>query len=168
MNFPKIFVTKEDELADSLRPKRSRTRKRTKHIPGNIKKKSGNPKRYDPFGLVQVKSATREVVVPHVPEIVKVPKSTYAYAFDFSEQPPIELYLDELLYVKALTRTKRFPERLEFHYSSQSRILWPLERILDQDYNILKSGYMKLDTKTSFSQGIRSEILKKIEDIRRK
>ena len=70
--------------------------------------------------------------------------------------------------VKALTRTKRFPERLEFHYSSQSRISWPLERILDQDYNILKSVYMKLHTKTSFYQGIRSEILKKIEDIRRK
>ena len=47
MNFPKIFVTKEDELADSLRPKRSRTEKRTKHMPGSIKKKSGNPKGYN-------------------------------------------------------------------------------------------------------------------------
>ena len=74
----------------------------------NIKKKSGNPKRFDPVGPVQVKSPTREVVIPPVPEIVKVPKSTYAYAFHISEQPPIELYLDELLYVKALTKTKRY------------------------------------------------------------
>ena len=137
-------------------------------MPENIKKKSGNPKRYDPVGPVQVRSPTREVVIPPVPEIVNIPKSSFAYAFHISEQPPIELYLNELLYVKALTRTKRFPERLEFHYSSGSRIPWPLERILVQDYNILKSVYMKLDTKTSFSRGIRSEILKKIEDIRRK
>ena len=72
------------------------------------------------------------------------------------------------MHVKALTRTKRFPERLEFHYSSGSRIPWPHQRILDQDYHILRSVYVELDTKTSFSQGIRSEILKKIEDIRRK
>ena len=108
------------------------------------------------------------MVIPPVPEIVKVPKSTYAYAFHISEQPPIDLYLNELLSVKALTRTKKLPERLEFHYSSQARIAWPLERILDQDYNDLKTVYLKLDNRTSYSQGIRSEILKKIEDIRKK
>ena len=137
-------------------------------MPGHIKKKEGNPKRYDAVGPVQVKSPTREVVVPPLPEIVKVSKSTYAYAFHISEQPPIELYLDELQSIKALTRTKRYSERLEFHYSSQAKIAWPLERILDQDYNVLKTVYMKLDNWTSFSQGIKSEILKKIEDIRRK
>ena len=47
-------------------------------MPGHIKKKGGNPKRYDPVGPVQVKSPSRKVVVPPVPEIVKVPKSTYA------------------------------------------------------------------------------------------
>ena len=108
-------MTKEDELADSLRPKRNRTGRNTKHMPRNIKKKSENPKRYDPVGPVQVKSPTREVVVPPVPDVVKVPKSNYAYAFHISEQPPIELYLDELQSVKAFTRTKRFPEKLEFH-----------------------------------------------------
>ena len=168
MKFLKVYWTKENELADSLRPRRSTSAKRTKHMPENIKKKSGNPKRYDPIGPVQVKSPTREVLISPVPEIVKIPKSSFAYAFHITEKPPIEQYLDELLYVKVLTRTKIFPERLEFHYSSGSRIPWPLERILDQDYNILRSVYVKLDTKTSFSQGIRSEILKKIEDLRRK
>ena len=168
MNFPKIFVTKEDELADFLRPKKSKTGSKAKHMPGNIKKKGGNPKRHDPVGPVQVKSPSREVVVPPVPEIVKVPKSTYAYAFHISEQPPIELFLNELLSVKSLTRTNKLPERLEFHYSSQSRITWPLERILDQDYNDLKTVYLKLDTRTSYSQGVKSEILKRIEDIRKK
>ena len=78
MNFPKIFVTKEDELADSPRPKK--TGGKAKHVPANIKKKGRNPRRHDPVGPVQVKSFSREVVIPPVPEIVKVPKSTYAYA----------------------------------------------------------------------------------------
>ena len=126
MNFLKVHWTKEDELANSLRPRKSKSGKRTKHMPENIKKKSGNQKRFDLVGPVQVKSPTREVVIPHVLEIVKVPESTYADAFHISEQPPIELYLDELVSVKALTKTKRYPERLEFHYSSGSRIPWPL------------------------------------------
>ena len=67
-----------------------------------------------------------------------------------------------------MTRTKKLPERLEFHYSSQSRITWPLERILDQHYNDLKTVHLKLDNRTSYSQGVKSEILKRIEGIRKK
>ena len=79
-------------------------------------------------------------------------KSNYAYAFHISEQPPIELYLNELEWVKALTKTKRYPERLEFHYTSGTRIAWPLQRILDQDYHVLRTVYVKLDNRSSFAQ----------------
>ena len=72
-----------------------------------IKKKHGHPKRFDLVGPVQVKSPTREVIIPHVPDIVKVPKSTYAYAFHISEQAPIELYLNELERVKAYQKIPR-------------------------------------------------------------
>ena len=102
-----------------------------------------------------------------MPEIVKIPKSNYAYAFHISEQLPIEQYLNELEWVKALTKTKRYLERLEFHYSSGTRIAWPLQRILDQDYHVLKTVYIKLDSKNSFGQGIRSEIPRKIGEIRK-
>ncbi|KAL1818530.1 hypothetical protein ACET3Z_013399 [Daucus carota] len=56
MNFPKIFITKEDELADSLRPKKSNIGSKAKHMSGHIKKKRGNPKRYDLVGPVQLHS----------------------------------------------------------------------------------------------------------------
>ena len=82
-------------------------------MPENIKKKSGNPKRYDPVGPVQVRSPTREVVIPPVPEIVNIPKSSFAYAFHISEQPPIELFLDELLYAcKGLNKDQKISRKV--------------------------------------------------------
>ena len=132
-------------MADSLGSKKRRLRKR--YMPEKIKKKRGHLKRFDPVRPFQVQSPSREVVIPHVLEIVKVPQSNYAHAFHISEQPPIELYLNELGWVKALRKTKRYPERMEFHYSSGSRISWPLHKILDQDYHVLKTVYLKLDSK---------------------
>ena len=108
------------------------------------------------------------MVIPHVPGIVKVLKSTYAYAFHISEQPPIELFLDEIDICKGLDKDQKISKKVGISLLFWIKDSMPLKRILDQDYHVLRSVYVKLDTKTSFSQGIRSEILKKIEDIRRK
>ena len=87
-----------------------------------IEKKQGNLKRFDPVGPVKVKSPSREVVIPPVSEIVKVPKTNFSYVIYLSEQPHIKLYLNEFEKVRALAATHKYPERLEFIYKAVPKI----------------------------------------------
>ena len=87
-----------------------------------IEKKQGNLKRFDPVGPVKVKSPSREVVIPPVSEIVKVPKTNFSYVIYLSEQPHIKLYLNEFEKVRALAATHKYPERLEIIYKAVPKI----------------------------------------------
>ena len=55
MNFPKIFISKEDEMVDFLGSKKHKSFSRTKVMQVPIKKKKhGNPRRFDLVGPVHV------------------------------------------------------------------------------------------------------------------
>lgn len=109
LNFPIIFISKKDEKADSLGSKKNKSFEEEKFSkPVQIEKKHGKLKRFDPVGPVQVTPPSKEVVISPVTEIVKVPKTNFAQSIQLTEQPHIELFLNELEKVKALPVTYKF------------------------------------------------------------
>ena len=87
-----------------------------KIIPSQVGKKQGNLRRFDEVGSVQVKATSKNVIIPGVSEIARVPRSNYVYAIHLSDQPHIEIYLDELEKLRAMASKGRMPKSLKFNY----------------------------------------------------
>ena len=102
------------------------------------KKRHGNFRRFDADALFRVQTSSKHVEILGVPNIVKKPHSDYTYAIHLSESK-IVLFLSTLDKVKGLASKDKLPERLEFFYKDGYRRQWSLQRIIDHDYNILRS-----------------------------
>ena len=113
----------------------------------------------------QEKPSRKEVETSVVPKGAKRPRTDYAYAIHLTSQPKIDLFVKEIVSVRGIASTTRLPERLEFHYQNGYTRTWPLQRILDQDYHVLKSIYRNMSSATGFTEVAKREILRKMEAI---
>ena len=136
----------------------------------NVKSKHhGNPKRFDVEGPVQVQAPSKPVNIAPVPKVVKKPNAAdNIYEANIHERSSLKLYLDELVSVRGLDARGRQPEWLVFHYPANVQRVWPLHKILEEDYKVIVSVYTKMDSYgRSFSGIARTILCNKISEIRR-
>lgn len=105
--------------------------------------------------------------ISNVPKVAKVPHTDYAYAVHLTQQPKIDLFIYEIAEVRGLPSTPKLPERLEIHYTRGYHKQWPLERILDQYFTVLKAIFKKMSNAKGYTQTLRTVVMKKMEEISR-
>ena len=152
--FPQYFMSKDDLRKEE---RAVRHKKRRPVAFSYEKKKVPLP----------IKPPSTEVEISQVPDAARVPKSDYAYAIHLTQQPKIELFLNEIDEVRGIAGTATLPDRLSFHYKNGYNQQWPIERILDQDYSVLKVIFMKMKNPKGYTQNLRTAITLKMEEITR-
>lgn len=158
LTFPQYYLSRED-----IREENERIRNEERNIRSRRTKFSYEKKKLP----LQIKSPSKEFEIPNVPEVAKVPKTDYAYVIHLTQQPKIDLFVRDIDQVRGLPNTGKLLERLEFIYQGGHGRTWPIERILEQDYGILKAIFLKMSNATGFSQTAMRMIMAKLEEISR-
>lgn len=88
---------------------------------------------------------SKSVQLASVPQVVIQPntKDFLVFQADIPNPSSSNLYLDELQSVRALACTRLLPKRLVLKYNDGVTRIWPLNRILEEDYKVLVKIYIK-------------------------
>ncbi|KAK1384574.1 hypothetical protein POM88_022309 [Heracleum sosnowskyi] len=90
----------------------------------------------------------------------------FIYIADIREESDIHFNLDDLVEVRGITASYKLPERLVFVYKGGREQVWPLHRILGEDYQTLLSVFKCLKKDFGFTKTAKSEVVSKICQIK--
>ncbi|KAK1384073.1 hypothetical protein POM88_021808 [Heracleum sosnowskyi] len=101
-------------------------------------------------------------------EVEKPPTNPedFIYIADTREESDLNLYLDDLVEVRGIGATHKLPERLVFVYKGGREQIWPLHRILGEDYQTLLVVFKCLKKDFGFTKTAKSEAVSKICQIK--
>jgi hypothetical protein len=88
------------------------------------------------------------------------------YIADIREESSLHLDLDNLVEVKGIAASQKLPERLVFTFKGGREQVWPLYRILGEDYQTLISVFRCLKKDYGFTKTAKSEVVSKICQIK--
>ncbi|KAK1384419.1 hypothetical protein POM88_022154 [Heracleum sosnowskyi] len=88
------------------------------------------------------------------------------YIADIREESSLHLDLDNLVEVRGIAASQKLPERLVFIFKGGSEQVWPLYRILGEDYQTLLSVFRCLKKDFGFTKTAKSEVVSKICQIK--
>ncbi|KAK1379096.1 hypothetical protein POM88_025840 [Heracleum sosnowskyi] len=86
----------------------------------------------------------------------------FIYIADIREESDLNLHLDDLVEVRGIGATHKLPERLVFVYKGGREQIWPLHRILGEDYQTLLVVFKCLKKDFGFTKTAKSEVVSKI------
>ncbi|KAK1395309.1 hypothetical protein POM88_014365 [Heracleum sosnowskyi] len=84
------------------------------------------------------------------------------YIADIREESSLHLDLDNLVEVRGIAASQKLPERLVFTFKGGREQVWPLYRILGEDYQTLLSVFRCLKKDFGFTKTAKSEVVSKI------
>jgi hypothetical protein len=84
------------------------------------------------------------------------------YIADIREESSLHLDLDNLVEVRGIAASQKLPERLVFIFKGGREQVWPLYRILGEDYQTLLSVFRCLKKDFGFTKTAKSEVVSKI------
>ncbi|KAK1372514.1 hypothetical protein POM88_028707 [Heracleum sosnowskyi] len=88
------------------------------------------------------------------------------YIADIREESSLHLDLDNLVDVRGIAASQKLPERLVFTFKGGREQVWPLYRILGEDYQTLLSVFRCLKKDFGFTKTAKSEVVSKICQIK--
>ncbi|KAK1365850.1 hypothetical protein POM88_041411 [Heracleum sosnowskyi] len=88
------------------------------------------------------------------------------YIADIREESSLHLDLDNLVEVRGIAASQKLPERLVFTFKGGREQVWPLYRILGEDYQTLLSVFRCLKKDFGFTKTAKSEVVSKICQIK--
>ncbi|KAK1373280.1 hypothetical protein POM88_029473 [Heracleum sosnowskyi] len=88
------------------------------------------------------------------------------YIADIREESNLHLDLDNLVEVRGIAASQKLPERLVFVFKGGREHVWPLYRILGEDYQTLLSVFRCLKKDFGFTKTAKSEVVSKICQIK--
>ncbi|KAK1397851.1 hypothetical protein POM88_007714 [Heracleum sosnowskyi] len=88
------------------------------------------------------------------------------YIADIREESSLHLDLDNLVEVRGIAASQKLPERLVFTYKGGREQIWPLYRILGEDYQTLLTVFRCLKKDFGFTKTAKSEVVSKICQIK--
>ncbi|KAK1394491.1 hypothetical protein POM88_013547 [Heracleum sosnowskyi] len=102
------------------------------------------------------------------PQVEKPPPNPedFIYIADIREESDLNLYLDDLVGVRGIGATHKLPERLVFVYKGGREQIWPLHRILGEDYQTLLVVFKCLKKDCGFTKTAKYEVVSKICQIK--
>ncbi|KAK1385868.1 hypothetical protein POM88_023603 [Heracleum sosnowskyi] len=88
------------------------------------------------------------------------------YIADIREESSLHLDLDNLVEVRGIAASQKMPERLVFIFKGGREQMWPLYRILGEDYQTLLTVFRCLKKDFGFTKTAKSEVVSKICQIK--
>ncbi|KAK1383848.1 hypothetical protein POM88_021583 [Heracleum sosnowskyi] len=88
------------------------------------------------------------------------------YIADIREESSLHLDLDNLVEVRGIAASQKLPERLVFIFKGGREQVWPLYRVLGEDYQTLLTVFRCLKKDFGFTKTAKSEVVSKICQIK--
>ncbi|KAK1360431.1 hypothetical protein POM88_044905 [Heracleum sosnowskyi] len=88
------------------------------------------------------------------------------YIADIREESSLHLDLDNLVEVRGIAASQKLPERLVFTFKGGREQVWPLYKILGEDYQTLLTVFRCLKKDFGFTKTAKSEVVSKICQIK--
>ncbi|KAK1385076.1 hypothetical protein POM88_022811 [Heracleum sosnowskyi] len=117
---------------------------------------------------------TKKMVVKAKPVFVRKPQpqkppenpEDCMYIADIREESSLHLDIDNLVEVRGIAASQKLHERLVFIFKGGREQVWPLYRILGEDYQTLLSVFRCLKKDFGFTKTAKSEVVSKISQIK--
>ena len=81
--------------------------------------------------------------------------------------PGFNMNIDNVITIKAISGTKRLPERLSFEMEDGKRQIWPVQIVLTLDYKTLFCVYNRISKEQVLGRQVAVDVQQKIYSIRR-
>ncbi|KAK1388301.1 hypothetical protein POM88_016479 [Heracleum sosnowskyi] len=122
----------------------------------------------DPKKKSKQRATKAKPILVRRPQVEKPPTNPedFIYIADIREESDIHINLDDLVEVRGIATSYKLPERLVFVYKGGREQVWPLHRILGEDYQTLLSVFKCLKKDFGFTKTTKSEVVSKICQIK--
>ncbi|KAK1373001.1 hypothetical protein POM88_029194 [Heracleum sosnowskyi] len=122
----------------------------------------------DPKKKLKQKAVKTKPVFVRKPQPQKPPSNPEdcMYIADIREESSLHLELDNLVEVRGIAASQKLPERLVFTYKGGREQIWPLYRILGEDYQTLLTVFRCLKKDFGFTKTAKSEVVSRICQIK--
>ncbi|KAK1401887.1 hypothetical protein POM88_001492 [Heracleum sosnowskyi] len=122
----------------------------------------------DPKKKSKQRATKAKPILVRRPQAEKPPTNPedFIYIADIREESDLHINLDDLVEVRGIAASYKLPERLVFVYKGGREQVWPLHRILGEDYQTLLSVFKCLKKDFGFTKTAKSEVVSKICQIK--